>query len=175
MISYKGNKSHLTLLALLVSIGFIFIGAGVTSTIEKKPFSIEGKVTAITDGDTFKLLSQDSVLHRIRIASIDCPERKQPFSKRAKVFTSNAIFGKIVCLDIASKDRYGRLIATVHYQDSLILNEELLKNGFAWHFVKYSKDSLLQKLENIARKNKVGLWKDPGPIPPWNWRSRKNK
>lgn len=173
MISYKVNKASFIWFGLLVLIGYISIGASIDNNLEKEPYSIEGKVTAITDGDTFKLLSQDSVLHRIRIASIDCPEKKQPFSKRAKEFTSNAIFGKNICVSVQSKDCYGRLIANVYYQDSLILNEELLKHGFAWHFVKYSKDSLLQKLEDIARKDKVGLWKDPQPIPPWKWRSRK--
>lgn len=175
MISSKGNKIRFIWLLLLVFIGAISIGASVATTIEKEPYSITGKVTAITDGDTFKLLSQDSVLHRVRIASIDCPERKQPFSKRAKEFTANAIFGKTVCISIQSKDRYGRLIATVHYQDSLVLNEELIKHGFAWHFVKYSKDSILQHLENSARKQRLGLWHDPKPIPPWKWRSRKKK
>ncbi len=172
MISFKKNSNYLIWL-LLVIIGVVSTSASLPNNDELDAYKIEGKVTAITDGDTFKLLSNDSILHRIRIASIDCPENKQPFSKRAKEFTSNAIFGKYICASVQSKDRYGRLIANVYYQDSLILNEELLKHGYAWHFIKYSKDSLLQRMEDSARKNKVGLWKDPQPIPPWKWRSRK--
>ncbi|MFC7356723.1 thermonuclease family protein [Jejudonia soesokkakensis] len=134
--------------------------------------SIYGKVVSITDGDTFKLLTQDSIVHRIRIASIDCPEKKQPFSKLAKQFTSDAIVGKNICLDIISKDRYGRSIAIVYYDDFLTLNEALVKNGFAWHFLKYSKDPSLDQLEEYARKNKLGLWIDKNPIPPWEWRKK---
>lgn len=134
-----------------------------------------GKVVAITDGDTFKLLVQDSILHKIRVANIDCPERKQPFSTKAKQFTSDAIFGKIVKVNILSTDRYGRYIGVTTYNDSLILNHELVKNGLAWHYLKYSNDPVLQSLEDHARRNKIGLWKDSNSIPPWEWRANKKK
>lgn len=137
--------------------------------------TILGKVVAITDGDTFKLLKKDSTLIRVRVANIDCPERKQPFSKRAKQFTSDAIFGKDVEIVVLKKDRYGRFIANVVYDDNKNLSKELLKAGYAWHFVKYSNDSTLQVLEDNARKNKVGLWQDPNAIAPWNWRDYKKK
>ena len=133
-----------------------------------------GKVTAITDGDTFKLLTKDSTLIRVRVANIDCPERKQPFSKSAKQFTSNAIFNKQVTLKVIKKDRYGRSIANVIY-DGKNLSEELLKAGLAWHFVKYSKDKTLQSLEDQAKQKQLGLWMDPNAIAPWKWRSSKKK
>ena len=136
---------------------------------------ITGKVVAITDGDTFKLLTNDSTLIKVRVANIDCPERKQPFSNKAKQFTSDAIFGKKVTIDELKKDRYGRSIANVFYDDSLNLSEELLKHGLAWHYVKYSKDSIFQCLEDKAKLNKLGLWQDPNAIPPWEWRANKKK
>ena len=68
-----------------------------------------------------------------------------------------------------SKDRYGRSIGWV-YCDGKNLNQELLKAGLAWHFRRYSKDEKLQVLENQARAEKVGLWKDSNPLPPWDWR-----
>ncbi|WP_370477223.1 thermonuclease family protein [Tamlana flava] len=137
--------------------------------------NINGKVTAITDGDTFKLLTKDSTQLKIRVANIDCPERKQPFSKRAKQFTSNAIFNKYVNLHILKKDRYGRSIALIRYNDSLDLSEQLIKNGLAWHYRQYSKDSVLQSLEDKARQSKIGLWQEPTVIPPWEWRKNKRK
>ncbi|WP_298499817.1 thermonuclease family protein [uncultured Algibacter sp.] len=136
---------------------------------------IKGKVVAITDGDTFKLLTKDSILIKVRVANIDCPERKQPFSNKSKQFTSNAIFGKKIIIKELSKDRYGRSIANVIYNDSLNLSQELIKYGLAWHYVKYSKDSILQSLEDNARNNKIGLWQDPTSIPPWEWRANKRK
>jgi endonuclease YncB( thermonuclease family) len=177
------NKGFIKI--FLVSIGIIIgfssfrtviLNVGGPRYFEITKDTITGKVVAITDGDTFKLLTKDSILYRIRIANIDCPEKKQPFSKRAKQFTSEAIFGKNVKVEILSTDRYGRLIGIVIYNDSLILNNELVKNGMAWHYIKYSDDEDLQKLEDEARASKVGLWQDKNAIPPWEWRSnKKNK
>ncbi|MBV7268027.1 thermonuclease family protein [Winogradskyella luteola] len=140
-----------------------------------KKETIIGKVVGITDGDTFKLLTKDSILIKVRLANIDCPERKQPFSTKAKQFVSKAIFSKIVKLNILKKDRYRRYISNVIYDDSLSLCHELVKNGLAWHYKKYSKDSILQALEDNARKNKLGLWQDKNAVAPWEWRDIKKK
>lgn len=137
--------------------------------------TIIGKVVGITDGDTFKLLTKDSTLIKVRLANIDCPERKQPFSKKAKQFVSDAIFSKTVTLKVLKKDRYRRYISNVIYDDSLSLCHELIKNGLAWHYRKYSKDSLLQALEDEARKNNIGLWQDKNAMAPWEWRDLKKK
>jgi hypothetical protein len=41
----------------------------------------------------------------------------------------------------------------------------------AWHFVRYAPhDRELARLEAEARKARVGLWSEPNPIPPWEWR-----
>jgi endonuclease YncB( thermonuclease family) len=159
---------------------FVFKSSNISINVEKKAFSekkeiIYGKVTTITDGDTFKLLKKDSTLIRVRIANIDCPERKQPYSKKAKQFTSDAIFGKNIEISVLKKDRYGRFIANVFYDNKKNLSKELLKAGYAWHYVKYSNDSTLQVVEDVARKNKAGLWQDPNAIAPWQWRSNKKK
>lgn len=133
----------------------------------------QAKVVSITDGDTFKALTQDSTLIKVRVANIDCPERKQPYSAKAKQFTSDQIFEKEVKLESFKKDRYGRLICNIIYNDSLSLSKELLKNGMAWHYVKYSNDDSLQVLEDEAKYKKVGLWEDINAIAPWLWRSKK--
>lgn len=143
------------------------------SLISFSQSTMSGKVVGIMDGDTFKLLTADSTLVKVRLANIDCPEKKQPFSARAKEFTSNAIFGKTVTISILKTDRYKRYISNVTYNDSLSLCHELVKNGLAWHFVRYSNDSTLQQLEDEAKEDKVGLWQDPKPIAPWVWRNFK--
>lgn len=134
-----------------------------------------GKVVGIMDGDTFKLLTADSTLIKVRLANIDCPEKKQAYSAKATEFTSKAIFGKMVTVKVQSKDRYKRYIVNVIYDGSLSLCHELVKNGWAWHYVQYSKDKTLQQMEDKARKSKVGLWQDPNPVAPWDWRNSKKK
>ncbi|WP_338357083.1 thermonuclease family protein [Yeosuana marina] len=146
-----------------------------TFNVVLKDTTITGKVIGIMDGDTFKLLTRDSLQIKVRLANIDCPEKKQPFSAKAKQFVSDAIFGQQVTIHVLKKDRYGRSIANVIYDDSLDLSQELLKQGLAWHYLQYSKDPMLQKLEDQAKKEKLGLWQDNDPIPPWEWRRNKKK
>lgn len=131
---------------------------------------IIGRVVAIIDGDTIVVLDEKMVQHKIRVASIDCPEYQQPFSKEAKKFTSNEVFGKTVRVNWKEKDRYGRKIGFVYYDLDKNLSEELLKAGYAWHLRRYSDDWKLQDLEDKAHNKRIGLWKDVTPTPPWEWR-----
>lgn len=45
--------------------------------------------------------------------------------------------------------------------------------GMAWVYRKYNKDQSLLVLEQAARLNKIGLWADKEPVPPWVWRKSK--
>ncbi len=57
--------------------------------------------------------------------------------------------------------------------DGKNLNHEIVKAGFAWWFRKYApKDKVLEELEPQARAARRGLWADPRPVPPWEWRKR---
>jgi endonuclease YncB( thermonuclease family) len=152
----------------LLPILFLLLGLTASPLLAQKYLS--GRVVGVMDGDTFKLLTQDSTLVKVRVANIDCPEKKQAFSKRAKQFTSDAIFNKGVQVEVMGTDRYGRTIGNVRYGKNLNLSEELLKHGLAWHFKRYSKDKSLQQMEDEARDNRVGLWGDPDPVAPWDWR-----
>ncbi|WP_452223500.1 thermonuclease family protein [Lacinutrix chionoecetis] len=159
----------------LYSVSLVILIFSFNIVSEIKPTIIKGKVVGIMDGDTFKLLTKDSTTVKVRLANIDCPEKKQPFSTKAKQFVSEAIFSKEVTVQVLKKDRYRRLIANVFYGDSINLNHELVKNGFAWHYVKYSKDTILQSLEDKARKDNVGLWADKNVMSPWEWRANKKR
>ncbi len=134
-------------------------------------FAWDGKVVSVTDGDTIKVL-KDGKQVKIRLASIDCPEKGQPYGQAAKKFTAGLVAGKIVKVWPTDTDRYGRTIAFVFVGD-VDLNKELLKAGLAWHYKKYSRDPELAKLEFEARSKKVGLWKEPDPVAPWEWRKMK--
>lgn len=128
------------------------------------------KVIGIKDGDTFVLLI-DGKEQVVRLAHIDCPEKRQPFGNKAKQFVSNLCFGKYVTLITNNKyDRNKRIIAEILLPDGSNINKELVKNGLAWHFKKYSTNSEYAQLESEARINKAGLWSEQNPIAPWAWR-----
>ena len=72
------------------------------------------------------------------------------------------------------KDRNGRIIGEI-FCNQRCLNKDLVKNGLAWHFKKYSKDTSLAQLEIIAKNNHRGLWKDVDPQAPWEYRKLKRQ
>lgn len=137
--------------------------------------SFQGKVVGVTDGDTIEVMRGGAAV-KVRLHGIDCPESGQPFSQYAKQFTSHSVFGKSVTVWVNDVDRYGRLVGTVITPDNRSLNDELVRNGFAWWYREYAPgDVALQQLEGHARSNRLGLWSDPAPIPPWQWRKSGNR
>lgn len=129
---------------------------------------VTGKVVGVTDGDTVTLLVGNRPL-KVRLEGIDAPEQGQAFGSRAKQFLSEACFGKEVILRANGRDRYGRTIGTI-LVGSRDVNASLVEAGLAWHYVEYSSDENLARLEKAAREAKVGLWSEPNPVPPWDWR-----
>ncbi len=113
---------------------------------QKEQKYIDGKVIKIADGDTFTMIFDNGFEVRVRLNGIDSPEKKQAFSKRATQALSAMIFQKEVRVYYNSKDRYGRVLGDV-FIDNLNVNHEMLRQGMAWHFVKYSNDETLDKLE----------------------------
>jgi hypothetical protein len=63
-------------------------------------------------------------------------------------------------------------ILGIYYDNNKYLSAEIIKNGFGWQYKKYSTSKLLAKLEEEARKNKRGLWIDPNPIYPSDFRRK---
>lgn len=139
---------------------------------DKLPNDLTGKVIGVLDGDTIDILYEGKPL-RIRLAHVDCPEMKkqQPYSRDAKQFTSNNCFGQTVRIQHSNSfDRNKRLIGEVITDKGNNLNKDLVKAGLAWHYKKYSKSSEYHELEQNARAALNGLWRDPNPTPPWEWR-----
>src|SRR5690606_17267573 len=134
---------------------------------------IEGKVVRVADGDSFTLLDSTNTQIRVRLYGVDCPEYRQDFSNVAKKFTSERIFGKFIKVEVLDVDRYDRIVALVTLPDGLILNKELLKAGLAWHYKYYDKSEEFAELERYAQDKKLGLWAQPNPVPPWEYRSLK--
>jgi endonuclease YncB( thermonuclease family) len=81
------------------------------------------------------------------------------------------VFGRDVTVDSRTKDRYGRTVAEVTLPDARSLNRELVKQGWCWWFRKYApNDTVLSDLEASARKQPLGIWTDPQPVSPLEFR-----
>ncbi|MEM8875821.1 MAG: thermonuclease family protein [Planctomycetota bacterium] len=132
------------------------------------PFTAE--VVRVTDGDTVTVL-HDRTEVRIRLEGIDAPERGQAFGTRARQALSDACFGRDILVEPTGTDRYGRTIATLKIEGRSI-NLAMVRAGMAWHYTQFSDDADLAEAERAARKARRGLWRDPDPVPPWEWRRR---
>jgi micrococcal nuclease len=129
-------------------------------------------VVSVLDGDTLEVLNGHHA-ERIRLSGIDCPEKGQAFGNRAKQAASALAFGKEVTLQTHGLDKYKRTLADVILPDGMNLNQELVRQGWCWWYGKYAPgDMVLERLETEAREARKGLWADPAPIPPWEWRKK---
>lgn len=131
--------------------------------------SFSGKVVGVSDGDTISVMRSGRA-EKVRLLGIDAPEKKQAFGNRAKQYASELAFGKIVTVNVFDRDRYGRSVGEVILPDGRSLNRELVRAGFAWWYRAYSRDKTLGALEAEARAQRRGLWRDPKPLPPWEFR-----
>jgi len=132
------------------------------------------RVVGITDGDTLTVLKADRTQVKIRLAGIDAPETGQDFGSRAKQAASEMAFGKDVTIRPTDMDRYGRTVAEVILPDGASLNREMVARGMSWWYSRYApSDRELAALEAEARAAHCGLWSQPTPIPPWDWRHGK--
>jgi len=150
----------------LLTLAFLAALAGYAETFT-------GKCVGVSDGDTVSVM-KDGAAAKVRLNGIDCPESGQDFGSKAKQFTSGLVFGKAVRVEWKEKDRYGRLLGTVYVGPRNVC-ESLVEKGLAWHYVKYSNDETLARLEKKARAAKAGIWSVPDPSPPWEFRNKKRE
>ena len=127
-------------------------------------------VVAITDDDTLTARCREQSL-KIRLAEIDAPEKRQPFGERSKQSLSSLCYRQQAAIQPKTKDRYGRTVARV-YCAGVDANAAMVRDGMAWAFRKYQTDTGIPRLEALARAERVGLWADPMPKQPLEWRLR---
>jgi endonuclease YncB( thermonuclease family) len=133
-------------------------------------FGITGRVVRVADGDTVSVLDHNNTQYKIRLHGIDTPERNQRYGKQAWDALSDMVAGKNVGVVVLGKDSYGRTDGTVYLGERNI-NLAMVAAGHAWWYRYYAPDEhLLQAAEQKARTEKLGLWAEPNPIPPWDWR-----
>ena len=113
------------------------------------------KVIKISDGDTITILTQQRKQIKVRFYGIDAPELKQPYGKKSKQFLANLIAGEVVEVEENGKDRYKRTTGTI-YLNGADINAQMVANGYAWAYRKFSKKYTPQ--EGKAKSQKRGLW-----------------
>jgi endonuclease YncB( thermonuclease family) len=134
--------------------------------------SFSGLVIGVRDGDGL-MVKHAGLEWEIRLYGIDAPEKGQPYYLKAGRFLSGLARNKIVTVIPRERDQYQRIVAEVRLADGRSLNEEVVAAGLAWWFRRYAPENKrLADLESLARAAKRGLWSEPEPVPPWEWRRK---
>jgi endonuclease YncB( thermonuclease family) len=130
-------------------------------------------VYRVVDGDSFEGRASGQN-YKIRLFGIDAPEKGQDFYRKSKDRLGELCKDGPLLIKLKNKDYFGRWVADAYTSKGIFINQAMVREGFAWHFTKYSKDSTLHRLEKVARASKSGLWEFNNPTPPWEFRKNKN-
>ena len=135
-------------------------------------------VVGVTDGDTVTVRCGAAGAYEqktLRIAAIDAPEARQPYGQRSKQALSSLCYGHQAGIAVRSTDRYGRSVADVSCQGQDVAAYQV-RSGFAHVYDKYACGYAgLYPLQHAAQAQRAGLWADPAPVPPWDYRREKRE
>lgn len=170
----EGNRSFPRLRSLERQLGAWALASTLFIAQTANADTLYGKVVAVLDGDTITVL-QDRAQTRVRIAGIDAPEKRQAFGQRSKQSMSECAFGKSVEVQWVKIDRYGRTIGKV-LANGVDCGLRQIELGLAWHYKAYAKDqtpddrAAYALAEEKSKMERLGLWSDADPMPPWDYR-----
>lgn len=136
-------------------------------------------VEAVLDGDTIAVRSADGrTSYRVRLAMIDAPEKQQDYGMSSKASLTQLLRGSAnISIESFGHDAYGRMIGIVFDERQRNVNLLQLENGAAWLYSLYAEKPAFagyvqsfKAAEQRARMQKIGLWSNPSPTPPWKFR-----
>ncbi|MDD2500855.1 MAG: thermonuclease family protein [Geobacter sp.] len=140
--------------------------------------TLRGMVKAVHDGDTVVLVGRGTGRVTVRLYGVDAPETRkpdspgQPFGSQAKRVLMFKVLGKEVTAEVQDRDQYGRTVAVLQLGGRDI-NAEMVAEGMAWAYRQFLNGPYASRyiaLEEQARRQHRGLWRDPNPQPPWEFR-----
>jgi endonuclease YncB( thermonuclease family) len=145
---------------------------------------VSGRVVAVTDGDTIKVLDASNTEHKVRLTGIDAPEKGQPYGTASRNHLAAMVAGKEVKIESSKSDRYGRILGKVWVQPAdcptcgktLNTNHAQILAGMAWWYRYYAKEQSpedrgrYESAEDEAKARRWGLWADSNPVNPYDWR-----
>jgi endonuclease YncB( thermonuclease family) len=175
MLSWRCKDASILTKGLLRSAAILVALTACSAQAEQ--WDIKGRVISVADGDTITILDLDKRQHRIRFNGIDAPEKGQASGYRSKENLSTLIYDRNVLAECGKRDRYGREVCKI-LDGSLDIWLEQICAGYAWWYRDYAKEQSpedrerYETAEQDAKARKVGLWRDPNPVPPWEWRKR---
>jgi endonuclease YncB( thermonuclease family) len=147
-------------------------------------WTLVGRVVNVDDGDTVIMRTEGGQEANVRLSSIDAPEVShanrepgrygQPYGQTSKRYLRSLVDRRDVQATCFEQDRYGRLDCEL-FVDGQSVNRAMVAAGMAWANLaargRYMRDAAVPRLQRNAQEQRAGLWADPEPIPPWEWRA----
>ncbi len=158
-------RIYLNCILLVVLLPGVSIGMAAT---------LQGYVKKVIDGDSLLIKTSEGKVREVRLYGIDSPEYDQPYADLSKKYLKKKILKKSVYIKIMDRDRYSRDICLVQ-KDKTVINSELVRLGYAWVYPRYCKKEYCKtwkKYQQVAQRNKKGLWKSKKNISPWVWKHK---
>jgi endonuclease YncB( thermonuclease family) len=121
----------------------------------------QGKVIKVYDGASFAIFAGQSN-EQVRLYGISCPLRNEPGWQEAKDFTDDMVFLKKLALTPIYINKQGQIVALTQLPNGHLLNEALLRNGYA-HVDRASCTEAWceswMEIEQQAKNMQRGLWR----------------
>jgi endonuclease YncB( thermonuclease family) len=135
---------------------------------------LQGLVREVHDGRTFTVENTGRRL-KVVLKGMDAPDQGQPYGEVALQHLSSLILNKQVALEYTGLDGGSLLVAKVICEDRDV-SLQMIRDGAAWFDKSYGNElsgeeqRLYADSEQAARNEHRGIWQDPSPTPPWEWR-----
>lgn len=139
---------------------------------------------AVEAGDVVVLRhARSQRIERVRLAGIDAPEADQPHGTAAATALRRRLSGASLIVSATGRAPDGSLagwvcVTEVPYFErwsypacnpAESVNRALVEAGQAW--AEGDAADSVAEAQRLARSQRAGLWADPGPVPPWQWRA----
>lgn len=181
-MSRRRRNSTISLLIAVLSM-VVYVGQQFGWWAKAQDVAVENQpgqysVTRFSDGDTI-IVDMNGKEETIRLIGADTPETKDPrkavqcYGPAASAFTKNIITaqGKKVRLagdaKSSNRDRYNRLLRYVYLPDGTLLNQKLIRDGYAFYYpyFPFTKSQEFDAAQTAARAENKGIWGNCNPTP----------
>ncbi len=159
------TKKSLPLILLIIAlVSYLLPGVFTNKPLKE----LDTVCVRVSDGDTINI-NVNGETKKVRLLGIDAPELKQSFGAESQEYLSGLILNKRITVKGNAEDKYGRLLGTV-YLNGENINLTMIRQGMAWDFKQYNAGREYTAAEEEAVAARRGLWSDPAPLAPWEFR-----
>jgi micrococcal nuclease len=127
-----------------------------------------GRIVRVIEGDALLFETGDSTFE-VHMYGIDAPDKGQVFSEETIEYMELYLWHEAEINLKKNINQEG--ISVILFIDGKNINNDLVKNGYAWYDKLHAVDAELAYSEMYARNKKNGLWMNDDPTPPWEFRA----